>query len=143
MHCQSVLGTGIKTSLFQATDIISQPIPLWITDYILGKKVSLIVFKTQVSPKNLSVTRILSFTIITYLKKLIGIKSLNAKQCPAGLSPRVIPSTSVSPKVYSPSYQKTVKLSGFDYHSWIFFTIQMEWELGFYFSKKQRGKFPP
>ena len=28
---------------------------------------------------------------MTYLKKLIGTKSLNTEQCPAGLSPRIIP----------------------------------------------------
>ena len=34
---------------------------------------------------------IFSFTIITCLKKFIGIKSLNRKQCPPRLSPRIIP----------------------------------------------------
>ena len=63
---------------------MSHPITLLIADHILGKKVSLIVFKTQILPKSLPVMRILSFTILTYLKKLIGIKSLNTKQCPAG-----------------------------------------------------------
>ena len=29
--------------------------------------------------------------VTTYLKKLVGTKPLNIKQCPAGLSPRVIP----------------------------------------------------
>ena len=47
-------------------------------------------------PKILPVTRIFSFTIMTYLKKLIGIKFLNTKECPARFSPRIIPSRPVS-----------------------------------------------
>ena len=90
------------------------PIPLLIAGHILGKKVSLIIFKTQILSKILSVIRILSFTIMTYLKKLIGTEPLNTKQCPAGFSPRIIPSTSVSPEVQPPSYQNTAKLSDFD-----------------------------
>ena len=39
---------------------------------------------------------IFGFTIMTYLKKLIGIKSLNKKQWPAGFSPRIITSPPVS-----------------------------------------------
>ena len=35
----------------------------------------------------LPVVHIFSLTIMTYLKMLIGIKSLNTKQCPARLSP--------------------------------------------------------
>ena len=65
---------------------------------------------TQMLPKILPVTRIFSFTIMTYLKKLIGIKSLNTKQCPA----RTITSPPVSPKMYHHSYQKRAKVSGFD-----------------------------
>ena len=37
-----------------------------------------------------------SFTIMNYLKKFIGIKYLKRKQCPAGLSPIIIPSPDVS-----------------------------------------------
>ena len=44
----------------------------------------------------LPVARIFSFTIMTYLKKLTGIKSLDSKQCPAGFSRRIIPSPPVS-----------------------------------------------
>ena len=33
----------------------------------------------------------ISNTMMTYLKKLIETKSLNVKQCPSGLSPRIIP----------------------------------------------------
>ena len=38
-------GNSIKTSLFQAIDIMSHPIPLLIADLILGIKVPLIVFR--------------------------------------------------------------------------------------------------
>lgn len=34
--------------------------------------------------------RILSFAIMIYLKRLIGMKLLNTKQCPEGLPPRII-----------------------------------------------------
>ena len=37
--------------------------------------------------KILHVVHIFTLTIMTYLKMLIGIKSLNTKQCPARLSP--------------------------------------------------------
>ena len=60
------------------------------TDHILAKKVSLIVFR-QFLPNILPVACIFSYTIMTYLKKLDGTKTLNTKQCPAGLSPRIIP----------------------------------------------------
>ena len=77
------------TSLFQATGIMSHAISLLIADCILGKK-------TQILPNILPVVRIFSFTIMTYLKKLIGIKSLNTKQCPSGFSPGIIPFPPVS-----------------------------------------------
>ena len=60
------------TSLFQATGIMSHPISFLIADRILGKN-------TQMLPSILSVACIFSFTIMTYLKKLIGIKFLNIK----------------------------------------------------------------
>ena len=68
---------------------IYPPCPL-ITDYILGKKVSLIAFR-EILPKILPEGCIFSNTIINYLKQLVGIKSFNAKQCSSGLSPRIIP----------------------------------------------------
>ena len=40
--------------------------------------------------KSLPETCIFSNTIMTYLKKLVGTKSLNTKQCPGGLSLRII-----------------------------------------------------
>ena len=43
--------------------------------------------------------RIFSRTIMNYLKKLVGTKSLNIKQCPAGFSSKII-------SLYSPSHQK-------------------------------------
>ena len=42
---------------------------------------------TDISTKILPVVHIFSLVIMTYLKMLIGIKSLNTKQCPARLSP--------------------------------------------------------
>ena len=70
----------------------SSPALLHNADHILGKKVSLIVFR-QFLPNILPVACIFSYTIMTYLKKLDGNKTLNTKQCPAGLSPRIIPHT--------------------------------------------------
>ena len=55
------------------------------------KKVALIAFR-QILPKILSKAYIFSNIILSNLKKLIGNKSLNTKkQCPAGLSSRIIP----------------------------------------------------
>ena len=54
------------------------------------KKVSPTAFR-KILPKILLVVYIFSNTIMTNLKKLIGNKSLNTKQCPAGLSPWIIP----------------------------------------------------
>ena len=90
------------TSLFQATGIMSHAISLLIEDRVLGKK-------TQILPNILPVAGNSSFTIMTYLKKLTGIKSLHTEQCKAVFSPRIIPST-----LYRSSYQKRVKLSRFD-----------------------------
>ena len=42
---------------------------------------------TDISTKILHVVHIFSLIIMTYLKLLIGIKSLNTKQCPGRLSP--------------------------------------------------------
>ena len=46
---------------------------------------------------------------MAYLKKLIEIRSLNTKQRPAGLSPRIIP-----PPPVSPPLPKDCKISRFD-----------------------------
>ena len=64
--------------------------PPLITDNILEKEVSLIAFR-QILPKILMAVYIFSNAIMTNLKKLIGNKSFNEKQSPAGLSPRIMP----------------------------------------------------
>ena len=61
-----------------------------ITDQILEKKVFLIDFSQSLS-NFLPEACILSNTIMTYLKKLIGTISLNTTQFPAELSLRIIP----------------------------------------------------
>ena len=70
---------------------ISPPVPLPSLDHRphIGKKVALIAFK-QILRNNLSAVYIFSNIIMTNLKKLIVNKSLNTKQCPAGLSSRII-----------------------------------------------------
>ena len=55
----------------------------------LGER-NLIAFR-QILPKILFAVCILSVTIMTYLKKCIGIIFLNTKQYSPGLSPRIIP----------------------------------------------------
>ena len=71
-------------------------------DHIVERIVSLIAFR-QILSKILHVASIFSYTIMTYLKKLAGIKSLNTKQCPSGLSPRIIPKISpFLPKIFLP-----------------------------------------
>ena len=61
--------------------------PPLIIDHILEENVALIAFR-QILPKILSAAYIFSI-IMTNLKKLTGNKSINTKQCPAGLSPRI------------------------------------------------------
>ena len=68
-----------------STKKLSYPVPPLITHYILGKKVALIAFRL-VLPKILLEACIFSYTIMTYLKKLVGTKSLNTSQRPTGLS---------------------------------------------------------
>ena len=87
--------------------------------------------QTQMLPSILPVAYIFSFIIMTYLKKLTGIKSLNTKQQP------------VCPRVYPSSYKKTAKLSGFNQLQPEFphFIIGMVVEVLFF--KKQRGNPPP
>ena len=75
---------------------MSHPIPLLISDNIWKKGIS-DSFQTYILSKIIAATHTFSFKIMTYLKKFIGIKSLNRKQCPEGLSPRILPSPSVSP----------------------------------------------
>ena len=74
---------------------ISSPPKNWVilsidhTPYIT-KKVSLTAFR-QILSKTLPEACIFSNPVMNYLKKIIGTKSLNTKQCLAGLSPRIIP----------------------------------------------------
>ena len=106
---------------------MSHPISLLIADHILGKKVPLIVFKTQILPNILPVMRTLSFIIMTYLKKLTGIKSLNTKHCPAGFYLYLYTLPLYLPRCIHPltkSQQNWVVLIN---HSWIFSTIQRGW----------------
>ena len=88
----------------------SPPSPSCFTSSLLGleitcwKKVSLIVFG-QTLPKVFPVVYIFKFTISTYLKKLIGIKSFSTKQCPAELSPLIIPTVYPNlTKIVSPPF---------------------------------------
>ena len=60
-------------------------VPLLITNHIFEKKASLIAFR-QILQKILPAAYIFSNTVMTNLKK-----PFNTKQCPAGLSPRIIP----------------------------------------------------
>ena len=74
---------------------ISLPSKNWVplscdqTPYI-GKKVCLTAFRQTLS-NILPDASIFSSTIMTYSKRVIGTKCLDTKQCPAGLSPRIIP----------------------------------------------------
>ena len=63
-------------------------VPPLIKDHTLERR-SLIAFRPI--PKILPAVYIFSNTIMTNLKELIGSKSLYTKQCPARLSPRIIP----------------------------------------------------
>ena len=89
-----VEGVSLQNQKFELSPPVeyhsqSPFLPL-ITDHILEKKVFLIAFR-QILPKILPAASIFSNTILTNLKKLIGNKSLNTKQYPAALSPRIIP----------------------------------------------------
>ena len=99
------LSASSKKKLFpsigyQPHSKIEFPCPTF--DHIVERIVSLIAFR-QIVSKILHVASIFSYTIMTYLKKLDGIKSLNTKQCPSGLSPRIIPKMSpFLPKIFLP-----------------------------------------
>ena len=68
---------------------LTPPVPRSQTTY-WKKKVSLIAFR-QILSKILPEACIFSNTIMSYLKKLVGTKSFNLKQCPAGLFSWIIP----------------------------------------------------
>ena len=79
--------------------------PLLISDHILWKKVSLIAFRQILLNVFMHFHAcIFSYTIMAYLKKLDGTKSLKTKYYPVRLSSRIIPR-------YLPSYQN---FSSFD-----------------------------
>ena len=69
-----------------STKKLVPPVPCLITDYISAKKVYIIAFRQNL-PKMLPAVYIFSNATLTNLEKLIVNKSLNTKQCPAGLSP--------------------------------------------------------
>ena len=75
---------------FISSPLKNEPFCPLITDYILEKRVSLIAFRNILS-KFFFEACIFSNTIVTYLIKLVGTKSLNTKECPAGLSLGIIP----------------------------------------------------
>ena len=62
---------------------------LWSQTTYWKKSLSLIAFR-QILPKTFPAAYIFSYAIITNSKKLIGNKSLDTKQYPAGLSSRII-----------------------------------------------------
>ena len=70
------------------TKKLSPPVA-WSQIIYWNKKVS-IVFR-QILSKLLPEACIFSNIIMNYLKKLVGTKFLNTKQCPTGLSPRIMP----------------------------------------------------
>ena len=70
----------------------SPPPKNWVLNHRphIGKKGISNSFR-QILLKILPPACIFSHTIMTYLQRLVGTKFLNTKQCPAGLSPRIIP----------------------------------------------------
>ena len=102
-HCWYASGTDFKSVLVVSAHSFLDRRPH------IRKKVMSDSLQTQMLPTLLPETHIFSFTIMTYLKRFTGIKSLNKKQCPAGLYSRIIPSPPASLLI-----QKTAKLSSFD-----------------------------
>ena len=103
LHARSELGEWIGGGVslqaqtfelwtvgYYPTKKLSPSVLPLITKRILEKKVSLIACR-QILAKILPAAYIFSNTIMTNLKKLIGNERLNTKQCPAGLSPKIIP----------------------------------------------------
>ena len=108
--------------------------------YIGKKMVTLIAFR-QILSKLLPEACILSNTMMTYLKKLVGNKSHNTKQCSARLSPRILPHyppkhlwetpwmrkiPTQQPKIYSfpPTEKSPLEISFFHYQKCHFFPIK-------------------
>ena len=72
------------------TKKLGPSVPNLISDHTWEKKVCLIAFR-PILPKILLAAYFFSNANMTNLKKLIGNKFLNTKQCPTGFSPRIIP----------------------------------------------------
>ena len=70
----------------------SPPPKNWVLNHRphIGKKGISNSFR-QILLKILPPACIFSHAVMTYLERLVGTKFLNTKQCPAGLSPRIIP----------------------------------------------------
>ena len=91
-------GLG-KTPNLSTKNWLLHPIPPLIADHILEKIISK-AFR-QIVPKTLPMVQIFSFIITTYLKKVIGIKTLSTKQYPEELSPWSIPTIfPILPKMF-------------------------------------------
>ena len=91
------LGVSLQSKMFELPPFFGHHLHqkiespcLLVANHILYKKVSLTAFGPILS-KILFGAYILSTTTTTYLKKLVGNKFLITKQCPAGLSTRIIP----------------------------------------------------
>ena len=69
----------------------------------IRQKLSLIACR-QILPKIWSAVRIFISFFMTYLKNFTGLKSLNTKQCPAGLSSRIIALCTLLLTKNSPSF---------------------------------------
>ena len=85
---EGIWGVSLQAKMLHIThQKIESSCPL-VIEHILEKKVSLIAldkFYQKFCRKHPF------YTVMTYLEKLVGTKSLNTKQCPAVLSPRIIP----------------------------------------------------
>ena len=103
----------LRTLDIAPTKKSNPPISLLIIDYILWKKASVIAFRL-ILPKFFSAACILSYTIMTYLKNLDGTNSINTKQCPTRLSPRIIPQVSL----FLPKMLPLLMLLCCTYHMW-------------------------
>ena len=109
---------------------ISPPLKNWFppslswSQITYWKKVSLIAFR-QILPKVWPMTCIFSYTILIYLKNLDLTKSLNTKQCPAGLSPRII--HQLSPFLLKMSLPLMLLCS--THHVWtVLLPLNLHWE---------------
>ena len=65
------------------------------------------ILRTDISTQILPVVHIFSLTIVTYLKMLIVIKSLNTKQCLTRLSPPPVKLSSLRGGKFSPKKRES------------------------------------